>query len=53
MALLDVLLSPTTDLGTDMLVAGAYHHSQLREAFVGGVTRDLLDHMTVPELMSH
>jgi nucleotide-binding universal stress UspA family protein len=52
MALRDVLLSPTTDLGT-MLVAGAYHHSQLREALVGGVTRDLLDHMTVPVLMSH
>jgi nucleotide-binding universal stress UspA family protein len=53
MALRDVLLSPTTDLGTDMLVACDYHHSQLREALVGGVTRDLLDHMTVPVLMSH
>jgi nucleotide-binding universal stress UspA family protein len=53
MALRDVLLSPTTDLGTDMLVAGAYHHSELREALVGGVSCDLLDHMTVPVLMSH
>jgi hypothetical protein len=52
-ALRDVLLSPTADLGTDMLVAGAYHHSQLREALVGGVSRDPLDHMTVPVLMSH
>ena len=48
MALRDVLSSPTADLGTDMLVAGAYHHSQLREALVGAVSRDLLDHMTVP-----
>jgi nucleotide-binding universal stress UspA family protein len=53
MALRDVLLSPTADLGTDMIVAGAYHHSHLREELFGGVTRDLLDHMTVPVLMSH
>ena len=49
----DVLLSRTADLGADMIVAGAYHHSQLREALLGGVSRDLLDHMTVPVLMSH
>jgi nucleotide-binding universal stress UspA family protein len=49
----DVLLSRAADLGADLLVAGAYHHSQLREALVGGVSRDLLDHMTVPVLMSH
>jgi hypothetical protein len=36
-----------------MIVAGAYHHSQLREALIGGVSRDLLRHMTVPVLMSH
>jgi nucleotide-binding universal stress UspA family protein len=49
----DVLLSRTADLGADMIVAGAYHHSHLREALLGGVSRDLLDHMTVPVLMSH
>ena len=49
----DVLLSRAADLAADLLVAGAYHHSQLREALVGGVSRDLLDHMTVPVLMSH
>jgi nucleotide-binding universal stress UspA family protein len=49
----DVLLSRAADLAVDLLVAGAYHHSQLREALVGGVSRDLLDHMTVPVLMSH
>jgi len=31
---------------------GAYHHSQLREALLGEVSRDLLDHMTMPVLMS-
>jgi nucleotide-binding universal stress UspA family protein len=49
----DVLLSRGADLVVDLLVAGAYHHSQLREALVGGVSRELLEHMTVPVLMSH
>jgi nucleotide-binding universal stress UspA family protein len=48
-----VLLSRVADLGADMIVAGAYHHSHLRETLLGGVSRDLLDHMTVPVLMSH
>jgi nucleotide-binding universal stress UspA family protein len=36
-----------------LIIAGAYHHSRFREALVGGVSRDLFDHMTVPVLMSH
>ena len=49
----DVLLSRAGDFDADLIVAGAYHHSQLRESLFGGVTRDLLDRMTVPVLMSH
>lgn len=49
----DVLLSRAADLDADLIVAGAYHHSRLREALLGGVSRGLLDHMTVPVLMSH
>lgn len=49
----DLLLSRAADLDSDLIVAGAYHHSQLREALIGGVSRDLLDRMTVPVLMSH
>jgi nucleotide-binding universal stress UspA family protein len=49
----DVLLSRAADLGVDLIVAGAYHHSPIREALLGGVSRELLDHMTVPVLMSH
>ena len=49
----DVLLSRAADLDADLIVAGAYHHSQFREALLGGVSRELLDHMTVPVLMSH
>jgi nucleotide-binding universal stress UspA family protein len=52
-AISEVLLSRAADLGADMIVAGAYHHSPLREALLGGVSRGLLDHMTVPVLMSH
>lgn len=49
----DLLLSRASDLDADLIVAGAYHHSQFREALLGGVSRELLDHMTVPVLMSH
>ena len=49
----NLLLSRASDMGADLLVAGAYHHSQLREAIIGGVSRELLDHMTLPVLMSH
>jgi nucleotide-binding universal stress UspA family protein len=49
----DLLLSRAADLGADLIVAGGYHHSPLREALLGGVSRELLRHMTVPVLMSH
>jgi nucleotide-binding universal stress UspA family protein len=46
-------LSRAAALGADMIVAGAYHHSRLRETLLGGVSRDLLDRMTIAVLMSH
>lgn len=49
----DMILSRITDLGADLLVMGAYGHTRLREFAFGGVTRHLLQHMTVPVLMSH
>ncbi len=49
----DALLSGLTDDGSDLLVMGAYGHSRLREFVFGGATRHILDHMTVPVLMSH
>jgi nucleotide-binding universal stress UspA family protein len=49
----DVLLSRAADLDIDLIVAGAFHHSQIREAVFGGVSRELLDHTTVPLLLSH
>ena len=47
------LLSRTCDAGADLIVMGAYGRSRLRELVLGGATRHLLRHMTVPVLMSH
>ena len=41
------------DMNADLIVAGAYGHSHLREIFLGGVTQTLLDKMTIPLLMAH
>jgi nucleotide-binding universal stress UspA family protein len=49
----ETLLSRISDTGADMLVMGAYGHSRLREYTFGGVTRTLLNSMTVPVLMTH
>lgn len=47
------LLSYAADVGADLIVAGAYGHSRVREMVFGGVTRTLLTEMTVPVLLSH
>jgi nucleotide-binding universal stress UspA family protein len=49
----DLLLSRAADLGADLIVMGAYGHSRVREMVLGGATRHILQHMTVPVLMSH
>jgi nucleotide-binding universal stress UspA family protein len=48
-----VILSHAADSDADMIVMGGYGHSRLREFVLGGVTRGLLESMTVPLLMSH
>ena len=47
------LLSHAADVEADLLVMGAYGHSRLREIILGGTTRDILQSMTLPVLMSH
>ena len=47
------ILSYAADSSADMIVMGGYGHSRLREFILGGVTRGLLESMTVPVLMSH
>lgn len=49
----DALLSQASDLSADLLVMGAYGHSRLRETILGGVTRTVLQSMTIPVLMAH
>jgi len=49
----DVLLNYVSDTGADLLVMGGYGHSRAREFVLGGVTRQLLQQMTVPVFMAH
>jgi nucleotide-binding universal stress UspA family protein len=49
----NALLSLSHDLDSDMIVMGGYGHSRFREMIMGGVTRTILESMTIPVLMSH
>lgn len=48
-----LILEQATELGAGMIVMGAYHHSRLREFVLGGPTRTVLEHMTIPVFMAH
>ena len=47
------LLSRAFDVSADLIVMGAWGHSRLQEMVLGGVTRTILDSMTVPVLMAN
>jgi len=49
----ETLLDAAAAHGCDLLVAGAYGHSRLREVLLGGVTRSLFRSATLPLLLSH
>ena len=49
----NVILSRAADFGSDLLVMGGYGHSRQREQIMGGATRTLLEHMTLPVMFSH
>lgn len=49
----EALLSYAADIGADLIVAGGYGHSRAREMVFGGVTRTLIEEMTVPVFLSH
>jgi nucleotide-binding universal stress UspA family protein len=49
----DALLNTASDMGADLIVMGAYGHAPWAERLFGGVSRALLQTMTVPLLMSH
>jgi nucleotide-binding universal stress UspA family protein len=48
-----IMLSIAADAGIDLIVMGGYGHSRWQERILGGVTRGMLQSMTVPTLMSH
>jgi nucleotide-binding universal stress UspA family protein len=48
-----LLLARAADFRADLIVMGAYGHSRTRELLLGGATRHLLQHTSVPLLMSH
>ena len=39
--------------GSDLLVMGCYGHSRLREFVLGGASRQVMQHATIPVLLSH
>jgi nucleotide-binding universal stress UspA family protein len=47
------LLDAAGSVGASYLVMGAYGHSRLREAVLGGVTRHLVDNSGIPLLLAH
>jgi nucleotide-binding universal stress UspA family protein len=49
----NALLSLAADRGVGLLVMGAYGHTRLRELVLGGVTRTMLQSMTIPVFMAH
>ncbi|MFO1068709.1 MAG: universal stress protein [Geminicoccaceae bacterium] len=49
----DTILTEASDARADLVVMGGYGHSRLRELVLGGATRHLLAHMTVPVLLAH
>ena len=48
-----VIMNELSNSGADVLVMGAYGTPKLREVILGGVTRTVLESMTVPVFMSH
>lgn len=49
----NALLSMAADQNSDLLVMGGYGHTRFREILLGGVTRTVLESMTLPVLMTH
>lgn len=47
------LLKHCDQRAVDLLVMGAYTHSRLRQLILGGVTRHVIEHATIPVLSSH
>ena len=49
----EVMTRFANDRDADLIVMGAYGHSRMREAILGGATRDMLEGAELPLLMAH
>ncbi|MCS3928822.1 nucleotide-binding universal stress UspA family protein [Bradyrhizobium elkanii] len=49
----NAILSYVADVSGKLIVMGGYGHAELREMILGGVTRGMLQSMTVPVFMSY
>lgn len=49
----EALLTEAEKAGADLMVMGAYGRSRLRELVLGGATRGILSHGTIPVFMVH
>lgn len=49
----ETLFDAARELEAGYLVLGAYGHSRFRERLIGGVTRWMLDHSTIPLFLAH
>ena len=47
------LIEAAQNASAGLLVMGGYEHSRLREIALGGVTRHILSHATMPVLLAH
>ena len=47
------ILAAADDLDASYIVMGAYGHSRIREALIGGVTRIMLEESSIPLLLAH
>jgi nucleotide-binding universal stress UspA family protein len=47
------IVTRASELGADFLVMGGYGHSRVREMILGGVTRYILTHPSLPVLIAH
>lgn len=49
----DALISASADLGSDLVVMGAYGHARMREIAFGGTTRAMLEQCPLPLMLAH
>lgn len=47
------ILERTKEVGADLVVAGAYGHSRMREVIFGGTTQRLVEQRDMPVLLAH